>query len=109
MKKNEFLNLSRITLTLSLLIGALMLPGWTGEIHAADDCKAACDLYVKCTGEIVGRAPTASEANTLNQGCMKTCNEKKHQKGILMCYAESKKADNTCKTYYACVSSHAQK
>lgn len=105
----------RITLSV-LMLGSTLAAPVLGADPAkgatpvkADDCNTACSMFVDCTGEIIKREPTADEKNTLLQGCLKTCNDKKHQKGIMMCYAQAKKSKNSCTTYHSCVQSSASK
>jgi Cys-rich protein (TIGR04453 family) len=91
-----------------IAVSLMILPS---VLHAADECKSACSLYTECTEFVAKRTATAKEKETLNGGCMKTCNNKKHQTGILMCYKESKdkpKAE-ACQIYSSCIIKNSKK
>jgi Cys-rich protein (TIGR04453 family) len=102
-------NKSHFFVKIALVAASLMI--LPTVVHADDDCQSACKLYTDCAEVITNRSATAKEKETLTGGCMKTCSAKKHQKGILMCYKESKSKPKTeaCNVYSQCITKNSKK
>lgn len=75
----------------------------------AATCEQACSKYKTCVIDIWaknGRTMTADQKNTLQPGCMKTCNSAKFKGPTLACYKQAVAAGaNSCQTYATCISS----
>ncbi len=79
---------------------ALMISTLAGNLYS-NNCQAACNLYVRCVGEMNHRQPTADERSKLTAGCMNTCARRPTE--TLGCYRQAAAAPNSCGQYYTCL------